>query len=334
LSTQLIKINKFIQSNNNLTNIIDHCKDYKSKSKSKIYIVGGIIRDILTESKSELYDLDIVIDGDIEDFVYSLSNEYQAEINKAHEFLNYKLILNNSFEIDVAHSRKESYQTLGKLPKWNKANISEDLFRRDFSINSIALEITKQNLELIDPLDGILDIDKRSIRILHDKSFKDDPTRIYRAFKYKSRLDFTFESKTEMLLNKSIEYIKYVSDYRKNKEIIKYLNEPDINKILGLIYSSEYYKNLLPKYFMSKINFIDEKIWQKMSTIEKIFFALFEVNKSDRNDFLTSLNISKLDMKNLLNLFEIKKRLQNNELINRVDLNVSDDIISNLYHCL
>jgi len=71
-----------------------------------------------------------------------------------------------------------------------------------------------------------------------------------------------------------------------------------------------------------------------MSTIEKIFFALFEVNKSDRNDFLTSLNISKVDMKYLLNLFETKERLQNNELINRVDLNFSDDIVSNLYHCL
>ena len=331
---QLNKINNFIQSNNNLNHIIDYCKEYKSKNKFNVYLVGGIIRDILNESEANFYDLDLVIDGDIEQFVTKLSNDFKCEVKKAYEFLNYKIVLNNQLEIDIAHSRKETYEDIGKLPKWCKSNILEDIKRRDFTINSIVLELTNGILQIIDPLEGVSDINNKIIRILHDNSFKDDPTRIYRALRYKSRFDFDFDSDTEILLSDSIKHIKYLSKYRKNNEILKFLNEPNISKILDLLNSNEFYKELVPENFLSKINFINKKFWVNSSVIEKIFFSLLEVDQSPKNLFLNSLNIRRQDMQYIENLFNIKEKIQNDELIDKNKINLSDEIISNLYHCL
>ena len=94
----------------------------------------------------------------------------------------------------------------------------EDALRRDFTINAIALEIKLNKLDIIDPLNGIKDINNKIIRILHQDSFKDDPTRIYRAIKYKSRLGFKFDNETKMNLYDSIKHIQNISTYRKNNE--------------------------------------------------------------------------------------------------------------------
>jgi tRNA nucleotidyltransferase/poly(A) polymerase len=331
---QLIKINKHIQSNNSLNHIIDFCKEYKSKNRIKIYIVGGVIRDILLESKSNPNDLDLVIDGDIENFVKEFSDKFSTEILKAHSFLNYKLVLPDSLQVDIAHSRKEFYEALGKLPKWEKANIFDDLSRRDFSINSIALEIGIDNVVLIDPLGGLSDIKSSTIRILHDKSFIDDPTRIYRAIKYKARFDFTFDQNTKIVLQNSIDHVENISLYRKNNEILKFLDEPNIHKILELLNTSDIFRNLVPQHFMSKINFIKEDYWSNAPNNEKIFFSLFEVKEKERNLFLNSLNIPKTKMQSIISLIQIKEKLQKDALVDRKEINFSNDLISNLYHCL
>ena len=329
----LNKINIFIQSHQDLKIIIDHCREYKSKNDLKIYIVGGIVRDILLERKIN-FDLDLVIEGDIDKFSKNLSKILNSKLQEVHGFPNFKLLLKEKFEIDIAHSRKEQYITSGSLPKWTKTSIYEDLYRRDFTINAIALEIKLNKLDIIDPLNGIKDINNKIIRILHQDSFKDDPTRIYRAIKYKSRLGFKFDNETKMNLYKSIKHIQNISTYRKNNELLKLLNEPNLNIILETIYLDKKLKNIIPNLFMNKIHFISKEFWGSSSQIEKLFFSIISFSDKAREEFLRSVNLSKINMKKISYYLEIKHLIETENNIKIEELKASKDFISTLYHCL
>ena len=329
----LNKINIFIQSHQDLKIIIDHCREYKSKNDLKIYIVGGIVRDILLEKKIN-FDLDLVIEGDIDKFSKNLSKILNSKLQEVHGFPNFKLLLKEKFEIDIAHSRKEQYITSGSLPKWTKTSIYEDLYRRDFTINAIALEIKLNKLDIIDPLNGIKDINNKIIRILHQDSFKDDPTRIYRAIKYKSRLGFKFDNETKMNLYDSIKHIQNISTYRKNNELLKLLNEPNLNIILETIYSDKKLKNIIPNLFMNKIHFISKEFRGSSSQIEKLFFSIISFSDKAREEFLRSVNLSKINMKKISYYLEIKHLIETENNIKIEELKASKDFISTLYHCL
>tara|TARA_Y100000768_G_scaffold261641_1_gene199377 strand:- start:19536 stop:20540 length:1005 start_codon:yes stop_codon:yes gene_type:complete len=334
LNSSLDKINTFIQSNNNLSSIIDYCREYKSKNEIKIYLVGGIIRDIILDSKYSFFDLDLIIDGNIDHFAKNFSEDLNCRINKIHNFPNYKLFFNDDLEIDIAHARSEQYKSPGSLPVWKKSTINDDLFRRDFSINSVAVEIHSDFLKIIDPINGIEDIENEIIKVLHNNSFSDDPTRIYRAIRYRSRLQFDFDKNTKLLFYDSIKDLNNLSIFRKNKEILKFLEEENIENFLSIKGKDSIVDSLFPKNFLNKLSFVDKNFWKKSNIKEKIFFAFFSVENQTRNDFLNSMNFSKNDMKEISLFFEIKEIVENNNLQNPEDLSLDKDFISNLYHCL
>ena len=334
MSNTLNKINTFIQTNNNLSSIIDYCREYKSKKEINIYLVGGIIRDILLDTNEKFIDIDIVIDGDIDHFSNEIANKSNFNIKQIHNFPNYKLSQNNGLQIDIAHTRKEKYQSSGSLPDWTKSTIKEDLYRRDFSINSIALEIKNDCFQIIDPINGIKDINNKIIKILHKNSFIDDPTRILRAIRYKARLQFNFDEQTKSLFYDSFDYLKNISLFRKNNEIIKLLNEPFIENFVSLMNNDKRIKLLFPNLFLNKINYINKNFWNESNTIEKLFFALFSVNENSRDDFLKSLNFPKNELEEILYFYKIKQRIEKNKILDPNEITLSNQFLSNLYHCL
>ena len=93
------------------------------------------------------------------------------------------------------------YPFPGSLPNIKPSNIHEDLYRRDFTINAIALQLFPKPYKLIDPVNGIEELKNKRIKIIHEKSFQDDPTRIFRAIRYSSRFDFPIEQKTIDLIH-------------------------------------------------------------------------------------------------------------------------------------
>jgi len=208
-------IHKFIQSNPHLDYIISFCKKFKINNEIKIYIVGGTIRDILmSKTNNKKLDVDFAIYGNIEHFSERLGNHLGDKIQHTKQFNAYH-IENDDYSIDITHARKENYLNSGDLPLYENSNIMTDLKRRDISINSIAVEIGKDEYIIIDPYNGIKDINDKLIRINHHNSFKDDPTRIFRCIKFASRLNFQFEKKSLNLLKKSSKYLKNISNYRK-----------------------------------------------------------------------------------------------------------------------
>ena len=197
-----------------------------------LYLVGGMVRDILLSTAYT--DPDLCIEGGSIDFVELLSAELTGYVIAQSDFGTAKIELNGTV-IDLAIARKEKYQYRGALPEVEAGTIFEDLARRDFSINSMAVSMNSRNYgELIDPNNGRLDLENRVIRALHPDSFLDDPTRLLRAARYAGRLGFTFDRETKEWMISALNVLKDISGDRIRHEIEHILGENQALTILSL----------------------------------------------------------------------------------------------------
>ena len=124
-------------------------------------------------------------------------------------------------KIDLATSRKETYTGDGMLPQVVPGSVSDDLARRDFSINAMAIPLWQEHPKLLDPYGGLIDLNARLIRVLHGKSFNEDPTRMFRAIKYESRLGFSIASESLSMMGSALEngVMSMVSGERIRREL-------------------------------------------------------------------------------------------------------------------
>jgi tRNA nucleotidyltransferase (CCA-adding enzyme) len=157
-----------------------------------VFLVGGAIRDSLADFRVD--DIDLVIEGDPRSLVERLDPE--ARFND--RFGTATLLIDGS-PVDVATARTETYARPGALPDVSPGSLEDDLIRRDFTINAMAIGIGEE-AELVDPLGGVTDLKSGVLRVLHDKSFEDDPTRALRAARYAARFGFDLEPKTAELM--------------------------------------------------------------------------------------------------------------------------------------
>lgn len=189
----------------------------------KAYLVGGVVRDLLLGYPN--FDLDVVIEGDAMRLAQRVAEINQATLIKHPRFGTAKLSYAN-FIIDLAVARRETYARPGALPTVTPSTISDDLFRRDFSINAMAISLVPGAYgELIDLYHGKDDLEDRLIRILYPQSFCDDATRILRAIRYEQRLQFRLESETAQLLERDIAMLDTISGDRIRHEVELILKE-------------------------------------------------------------------------------------------------------------
>ncbi len=160
-----------------------------------VYIVGGVVRDLLLERN--VSDLDLVVEGDAIELAEQLAKKLEGKLVCYSQFKTATLHFTTGQRLDLATARKEEYSVPGALPKVSSGDIRDDLFRRDFTVNAMAICVSLDRFgELVDFWGGREDLAKKKIRILHDLSFVDDPTRILRAIRFEGRLKFTIEAKT------------------------------------------------------------------------------------------------------------------------------------------
>ncbi|MCY4527501.1 MAG: hypothetical protein OXD46_00515 [Chloroflexi bacterium] len=189
-----------------------------------LYLVGGSVRDIL--ANAPLNDIDIMASDNPERLIASIHGRGEVEIRKASAFGTWSLTL-RAVEVDLATARRETYVHPGALPKVFPGTVEDDLARRDFTINAMAISLTKDSWgDLLDPHGGLGDLEGGLIRVLHDRSFEDDATRILRAVRYTCRLNFQLESCTGSLLEKGIEYLRTISPDRVRHEMERIFREP------------------------------------------------------------------------------------------------------------
>jgi len=169
----------------------------------KIYLVGGAVRDMFIKEKS--LDMDFVLSDDAVTFGRNLNEFLQGDIRiyADTQTVNFKI---NHLNFDFTTARREYYNEKSLIPIIEKASLKEDLKRRDFTINTLAVDITEENFgTLIDFYGGYSDLRKKTIRVLHSLSFIEDPSRILRAIKYMIKFNFILSSDTESLLKKAVE---------------------------------------------------------------------------------------------------------------------------------
>ncbi len=170
----------------------------------ELYLVGGPVRDLLLQRPQ--LDLDLVVVGDGLGFARAWADRLGASITVHPVFLTATVALPGGRHMDVATARCESYQHPGALPTVQPASIEEDLSRRDFTINALAVALNAGKWgDLYDPRGGQHDLQAGLIRVLHEDSFLDDPTRLIRAVGFEVRLGFSLEEHTHQLLGAAID---------------------------------------------------------------------------------------------------------------------------------
>jgi tRNA nucleotidyltransferase (CCA-adding enzyme) len=187
-------------------------------AEQPVFLVGGAVRDLLL-GRGRSRNLDLVVEGDATAFAGRLGVEVLV-----HERFATATVRFRGLEVDVAAARTEAYASPGALPEVRTgASIEDDLRRRDFTVNAMAVPLREPRL--LDPLGGRADLDAGLLRALHERSFVDDPTRALRAARYASRLGFSLEAATEALLRSTD--LGAVSGDRREAEILRLAAEPE-----------------------------------------------------------------------------------------------------------
>lgn len=221
-----------------------------------LYYVGGVVRDEIIGAEN--FDTDLCYEGNAIDFAIANFGSNVIKINQ--DFGTVRVLLDGN-ETDIASTRTEIYPKNGHLPKIIKTGckIEEDLKRRDFTINAMAKNTVTN--EIIDLHDGINDIKNKKLRVLHNKSFIEDPSRIIRGLKFSVRFNFELDEHTKKLQNEYLSNINYdMSYHRLKKELIETFNTDN----------KKYYKK-----------FIDENIYKLLGENQPVLQNTFENNKNN-----------------------------------------------------
>ncbi len=200
----------------------------------KVYLVGGVVRDLLMRKR--IWDLDLVVEGDAIALACKLGEKWQVNCHTFQEFgtahMKYK-----DYKLEFATTRRETYPHPGSYPVVEWATLKEDLLRRDFTINAMALSLNPEDFgTLIDYFGGLRDLKDGIIRVLHPMSFVEDPVRILRALRFAGRFGFKLSKSTEKLLKKavSLELLKKAPRGRILNELRLALREERLLEILRL----------------------------------------------------------------------------------------------------
>ncbi|WP_321328760.1 CBS domain-containing protein [uncultured Ilyobacter sp.] len=280
-----------------LIDLLKAIEKVAKKRKEKVYMVGGIVRDIILGIPNK--DIDIVVEGEGIAFAWDLKNELKGKKIVVHEkFKTAVVIVSKELKIDVATSRVEYYEYPTSLPSVDYGSIREDMYRRDFTINSLALEVDYQKFgELVDFFNGYRDIQNREIRILHNFSFVEDPTRIIRAFRFASRYNFKIEEETERFLKDAVEngFLKKISWPRVKNEFKIILGDKNPEMALNYLEKYDILKNIhhniklteKMKQHLEELKSLGEMISQlKLEKWIMAFLIIMEDLKSDEIELI------------------------------------------------
>lgn len=214
---------------------------------AQVYLIGGTVRDFLLKQDSA--DIDIMVEGSAIDMVESFKDSWDtlfatlpkpsktakfprygtAKLEFAKEFLPGKQVL------DFSSARSETYESPGARPEVKPGDLRDDLYRRDFSINAMAISLNAKDFgTLYDLFDGEADLKNKLIRVLHDKSFIDDPIRLLRALRFMVRFGFSLEENTARLFQEAVaaNYMQHVTKDRRNAELKKARTEAQVSRVL------------------------------------------------------------------------------------------------------
>jgi tRNA nucleotidyltransferase (CCA-adding enzyme) len=213
------------------------------------YLVGGLVRDVLL--KRENLDVDVVIEGDGIRFAHEFAAHHKNVRVRSHKkFGTAVLIFSDGFKVDVATARMEYYESPGAPPIVETSSLKMDLYRRDFTINTLAIRLNHRHYgTLIDYFGAQKDIKERMLRVLHNLSFVEDPTRVLRAIRFEQRFGFQIGKLTLALIKNAVKfnYFKDITGRRLFLELKLMLKEQDPIKAVGRMHQFDLLQAISPE---------------------------------------------------------------------------------------
>ena len=197
------------------------------------YLVGGFVRDLLLKRPN--LDIDIVVETDAMSVAKTMQNRWNGTLDMHPQFGTATVTPANPNlpKIDFVTARRETYETAGALPIVARGTLTDDLHRRDFTINALAMRLdTRAFGTIVDKVGGLADLEKGIIRVLHPRSFRDDPTRIFRACRYAGRYGFRIAHTDAPLIQEAGSVLAQLSGERIRNEIDRILLEENAPRIL------------------------------------------------------------------------------------------------------
>jgi len=278
----------------------------------KAYLVGGVVRDLLLGYPN--FDLDLVIEGDAVKLAQRIAEIKQTKLIIHPRFGTAKLSYDN-FTLDMATARGETYAKPGALPTVTPGTLNDDLFRRDFSINAMAISLMPSNYgELVDPYQGRSDLEQHLVRILHPNSFSDDATRILRAIRYEQRLRFELEPQTAQLLKQDIPMLDTISGDRIRHELELIFREkhPEYAlKQLGELGALQRINPYLKGNGWIAVKFDKAKSLSKPSQLSSLYLCLlaYSLHERENEQLIRRLNLPTKLARALRDTLHLKSRL-------------------------
>lgn len=209
-----------------LLELLKQIGEIADRKKYQAYVVGGFVRDLLLGVEN--LDIDIVIEGSGIDFAHILAKKLGAAVKTHEQFGTAIVTLPDDFKIDIATARKEFYEFPAALPKVESSSIKEDLYRRDFTINAMAIKLNADEFgRLLDYFNGWKALKQKKVKVLYNLSFVEDPTRIFRAIRFEQRYNFKIDRDTDKFIRSAINHDLFtkLTDERLREEIILLLGE-------------------------------------------------------------------------------------------------------------
>ncbi len=274
------------------------------------YLVGGCVRDILRSEEN--LDIDLVIEGDGVSFAKKLASRIGGKVT-VHERFGTAIITKNDFKLDIATARTEYYESPAALPKVEMSSIKKDLYRRDFTINTLAVKLNKKDFGLLlDFFGGQRDLKDKIIRVLHNLSFVEDPTRAFRAVRFAERFGFRITKHTENLIKVAIRMNIFdkLSGSRIYDELYLIFNETNPIKTIKRLSDYGLLKVIHPKLIFSNIL---ESLMQSVHDSISWYDLLFLKDKYDKAQLYMMAflcNIKDEDRKSALNRLNVPLNLR------------------------
>jgi tRNA nucleotidyltransferase (CCA-adding enzyme) len=266
----------------------------------KAYLVGGAVRDLIMRNKN--LDIDIVIEGDGIIFAKKFSETFPCKVRSHQRFGTAVMIFPDGFKIDVATARLEYYEKPGALPTVELSSIKLDLYRRDFSINTLAVRLNPDGYgELLDFYGGLKDLKSKTIRVLHNLSFVEDPTRILRALRFEQKFGFAIGKQTQSLIKSTVKLnlFKSVNGGRLLTELIYILQEEEFITTLKRMSAFGVLGDIHPEIILEKK---EETVLHKARDVLSWYHLLFLEEKIEEWLVIFLMLTTALDSKKISRL--------------------------------
>lgn len=269
----------------------------------KVFLVGGLVRDMLLETSSS--DLDIVVEGDGIAFARLVAEEYHGRLAAYERFGTANVLIDGYLKLDIATARTEFYEYPAAMPQVESSTLRQDLYRRDFTINAMAISLNYCTIgTLVDFYNGREDLEKRQLRVLHNLSFIEDPTRIMRALRFIVRYGFTLEEETDSFARKAVQdgVFERLPFRRIWQEVVISLKEDDPYSILYEYWVYGIWTYIFPGHLFDfslkeLSSFLEDKLsflrfLERKPDVSLIYFLLlvFDFTKEDLDQFFEKID--------------------------------------------